>query len=162
MKHFANRPLPLTIVLSFLLLNILSPKLNAEVIFGSLQEKQPMLVYSFVWIPLMEISILVTEHLIPSSAIQSSKGETKNNTKKQANPFAEYLLNLSPREPMIIKRLTTNFLIFEYIPLNSLKSLINNPGRTYNEIYAFFTLTALILLFIKLMPRNDTSDLLPC
>lgn len=164
MKHLVNKPLAPIIVLSFLLLNILSPRLNAELFFGNLQGKQPLLVYSFVWIPLMEISILIAEHIIPAPAISCTKERQKENSKKEPVPPTEFLLNLPSREPLIIRKIVLKGLIFVYVLFCILGILLNQtikPNRSSRSNPIILSLASLILLFIKLLPRSDISDLLP-
>lgn len=158
MKYFRKKMLTITIVLSFFVLNTLVPKLSADTLFGNIMGEK--LVYSFVWVPLMEISVLISKFIVPDPVISSPQEPQKNNSKKQPVTPAEYLLNLPCREPIIIKRIMFKGMIYQCIIYSNVRNIVNLINESKQIFHENFIFLPLILLFIKLLPRSDTSDLL--
>ena len=141
----------------FLILGAATPKLTTESLFGAMQEGQPMLVYNFVWVPLLEISVMIAEHILPPNAITSPKADCNQKTDDTAKPTSTDLLmnTLLNREPFLLKQFNLSFVSIQFAAhLQSAPPLQPFSRKEYQNT-GILMLVALIFLFKPMLARSD-------
>lgn len=147
--------LPILIPLC-LMLGAASPKLTAEM-FGAARAGQPILVYSMVWIPLLEISMMIAHHIIPPKTIAASPSEQRNPA-DPAQPVSEtdHAFNtLTTREPMVLRVIRLEGVPLAGIMAYATASLPPPCSQHASRAASILPLICLIFLFKPLMPRSD-------
>jgi hypothetical protein len=84
-------------LLPALLLHILYPRFNQQRLFDFLAG-QPILVSSFVWVPLLEISVLIVERIILPLALEAQDKDNNTSSNKSSAPVdnVDYLIVTAP------------------------------------------------------------------
>ncbi|HBU69864.1 MAG TPA: hypothetical protein DEE98_05715 [Elusimicrobia bacterium] len=67
------------LIIPIILAQAVYPRLSRNALIEALA-KQPILVYSFVWVPVMEISMLVIEKILPPANIKPIENTENNNS----------------------------------------------------------------------------------
>ncbi|MCB4790373.1 MAG: hypothetical protein LHV68_00635 [Elusimicrobia bacterium] len=162
MKYFTTKKLFSIYLPLLLLLNAAAPKLNAQALFSGMDRCQKSLVYSYVFIPIMEISVLIAHYIIPVPDITTAKDSQKNNESRNKSASTEYLLNLPNRVPIVLRTIKDielkYYLDTVFSDYDLLKGLLFAPSTDFT--LTILPLTSLIFLFKPLMPRSDIPLLL--
>jgi len=155
MITIVRKSIPLFLIPVFILFNAALPKVCAQTLFNNLNA-QPKLVYSFVFIPILEISVLIAEHLMPQADIngQETSSQDTNNAKQRENASLVYLFNSTAIEPIILK--FSIIFVIAFISFCFGGGIFVKPGyNTYSRNVFIPQITALIFLFPPMLARSD-------
>jgi hypothetical protein len=157
MKTFRLKKLLPILIPMFLVLSAATPKLTAQSLFGPLHEGQPMLVYSFVWVPILEISMMIAQHILPPKGITSPKADCNKKTDdKQSAAATDYSLNtLASREPLALKQFTLDGTSLDITVLPTAMPFPQPCSPQSSQSAGILLLTSLVFLFKPLLPRSD-------
>jgi hypothetical protein len=142
-------------LLPVLLLYLLYPRVNQNHLFDTLA-RQPILVSSFVWIPLLEISVLIVEHILPPLTIENQKKNDDTTGKQSPVPVdnLDYLIiTASPVNALISA--SRKFIL----PLINLwqQFFCTGDETTGNEAVAFFPLLIILPFLRQCTLRSNPS-----
>ncbi|MGA2091759.1 MAG: hypothetical protein ABSH12_09925 [Endomicrobiales bacterium] len=106
MKVFGSKKLLPVLISMFLVLSASAPSATVQSMFGVLQEGQPIMVYNFEWIPILEISMMIAQYILPPKDISvATDNRSKKADNKEQTSSVDYSINtLASREPMVIKQ----------------------------------------------------------
>lgn len=157
MKTFGLKTLLPMLIPVLLTLSAATPRLTPQSLFGSLSEGQPVLIYTLVWVPLLEASMMIAQRILPAKdAASSQPGQNTTPTDQQPVHTADHALNtLSSREPLILKLLkldTTSLSLALAAPAVSLPKPYSPQSSQGPGI---LLLLSLVFLFKPLLPRSD-------
>ncbi|MCX5777652.1 MAG: hypothetical protein NTU66_00255 [Elusimicrobia bacterium] len=147
----------LTLLIPMLLvLGAATPTLDAESLFGQLQTGQPMLVYNFVWVPILEVSVMIAERILPAKTILPLKTDCNQNQKDQPQAAStDFLMNALPGRDFFQ-------IPFRFAPaaIAALLVPVAPPELNRPDIRAFrdmgiILLISLVFLFKPALPRSD-------
>lgn len=156
MKKFGCKTLLPMLLPLCLMLGAAAPKLTAEM-FGAARAGQPILVYSMVWIPLLEISMMIAHHIIPPKTIASSPSEqhTPADTTQPTSTTDHAFVTLTAREPMVLRVIRLEGASLAGILAYATASLPPPGSQNASRAASILPLICLIFLFKPLMPRSD-------
>lgn len=160
MKKSVTKLLPILIPV-ILLLNLATPQFNAKLIMHEMFNNRTMTVYSFLWIPLLEASVLVTEHIMPAPTLAAkATSQAAPAAPEPPNEPREFVFNVPAREPFAILQkslLQPVFLTILFCIVFSFTPIVKNIF-----LIGFMLLpVSLLPLFKPLLPRSDIPPL-PC
>lgn len=150
-------------LLPLLMMHVLYPRVNQNRLFD-IMAQQPSLVYSFVWIPLLEVSVLIAEKALPTATIENTGKDEQvpgMPTPLPVSDNCEYLFSSPAHTFFAISRKCT-------LPLLKFTPLCNtdqNPLRMFLFLTFLPLLDRLIRRPILLhcrqaLPRGDPPALL--
>ncbi|MGA2090032.1 MAG: hypothetical protein ABSH12_01040 [Endomicrobiales bacterium] len=157
MKTFGLKKLLPIVIPIFLTLSAAIPKITAQSLFGALQEGQPVLVYSFVWVPILEVSMMIAQYILPTKETTSPKSDcnTKTNNKQTASSTDYSLNTLVSRELMVLKQVKLDVTTLDIaLPATALHLPLPCASRSSQSPGILLTVS-LIFLFLPLLPRSD-------
>lgn len=157
MKRFGFKKLLPMLIPMFLMLSAASPKLTAESLFGAVHEGQPVLIYTFVWIPILEISMMLAQHILPPKTLAAPKADCSKKSDDQHPASAtDYLLNTIPgREMMALKQITLDDSALHLAVAPAVVPLPRPCSPQSSQSAGILLLTSLVFLFKPLLPRSD-------
>ena len=156
MKYFTLKKLFSIYLPLILLLNAATPKLSAQALFGDTDRCQRSLVYSFVFIPIMEISVLIAHYIIPAPDLSGTKDSRKNNESRNKSTSTEYLLNMPNRVPVVLRTIKdTQLKCFLTALFNDVVKVLSFTPYTLHFTLCILPMVSLIFLFKPLLARSD-------
>jgi hypothetical protein len=157
MKTFGLKKLLPILIPMFLVFSAATPRFTAQSLFGALHEGQPVLVYSFVWVPILEISMMIAQHILPPKTITSPKADcNKKSDDKQPAAATDYLVNtLSNREPMVLKQFKLDETALNFVNMPATVPLPRPYTPQSSQSAGILLLISLVFLFKPLLARSD-------
>lgn len=151
------------LLLPLILTQALNPRIGESRLYDLLA-KQPVFVYSFVWVPLMEISILVMERVILPINISVPEKNTEKQTPSAAEGDTDYS-QATPSNIYIAASRMFNLSALNILNINKLINCVNVQDK--NAIFVILPLFAIyffrkqcIQLSKPSLPRGDVPALL--
>ncbi|MGA2089939.1 MAG: hypothetical protein ABSH12_00565 [Endomicrobiales bacterium] len=156
MKAFGYKKLLPILIPMFLIFSAATPALTAQSLFGALQEGQPVLVYSFVWVPILEVSMMIAQYILPAKDTVSNKSNCNTKTdNKQPTSATDYSINtLVSRELLVLKQIKLN----KTAPNVALSAKVIHlfcPCSPQSSHNLGIPQVSLAFLFKPLFPRSD-------
>lgn len=148
--------LPMLITV-FLVLNASAPRMTPQNLFGHLTEGQSVLVYTFVWVPLLEASMMIAQRIIPTGSGDCST-TNRNAGRSEQRPLSkiDISINSAPaRVPLVIKRCEFDTPLLHQIFAATHSPLPRPWSPQSSQGSGILLLTTLVFLFTKLLPRSD-------
>lgn len=140
-----------------LILSASAPKITTQSLFGPIVEGQSVLVYTFVWVPLLEASMMIAQRVIPTSGGASAKSDSKPGRSEQRPVSATDLSinDIPARSPLILKRCEFDLPLLHQIFAATHSPLPQPWSPQSSQGSSIFLLAALVFLFPKLLARSD-------
>jgi len=148
------------IIPAFLLLNAGTPRLNA-LLASDADIQKSVLVYSFVWVPILEISVMIAEHILPSPSLSAEKNNRADTAQPETKVASIDLINVSGLKNNFMVRLFALvlplLLLFTGTRMFARDNLLNSfhrdrPSRETIPITRIFLLSSIL-------PRSDNPSL---
>lgn len=97
-----RRPMIIGFLVPVLMLQLFHPRCNRTPLFDLLA-RQPILVSSFVWIPLLEISVLIVERIMLPTTVEAPDKNNPAPGKQPASPIddVDYLITAGPATVLV-------------------------------------------------------------